>query len=554
MAATAKNTNDPYYFDEAAADRAVKFIETFCTHVEGELAGTPFILADFQKEIIRTAFGTKRKSDNLRRYRFVYFEVPKKNAKSTLGAAIALYLLVADGEPGAQVFSAAGDREQARIVFRVAQTMIENNKRLSKALKKFKNSIIHPKSNSFYQVLSADAKTKHGPNVHGLVFDELHVQPNSELYDTLTKGIVARRQPMVWMITTAGYQQTFAEDIHNYALGIQNGSTQSPDWLVRIFAANQKDDPFDPVTWRKANPLFGVSVKEDYFHSQVVECKKRPSNLSAFLRLHLNIWTGTSETWISREDWRHDSADPFVPFRWHYNTASPEESILEAIDDRVEELRGRPCFGGLDLASVRDLASFSLFFPAYSEYLRPAVLNFFWCPRETILARVHGENSNYDAWVREGLIFPVSGGTHDHDNIEWFIKKVAEIFDLRGIAYDRWNSSQLVKNLSEDGAKMYGYGQGYASISFPASELERMLVAKELEHWNNPVMDWQMGNVKIVRDSANNIKPDKAKSADKIDGVMAKIMALGLALAKGAELAPSSYETKGLTVIGGKKR
>ena len=293
-----------YYFDEKSADRAVQFIEKYITHCKGELAGQPFILEDWQKEkIIEPLFGWKRK-DGTRKFRTCYIEIPRKNGKSTLCAGLALYMLYADGELGAEVISAAADRQQAGIVFDIAKNQVLNNKELSKRGKVFRNSITLEKKNSYYKAISADANTKHGFNCSAIIFDELHAQQNRELFDVLTTSTGARKQPLTICITTAGYdKESICYEVHDYAKKVISGSIKDESFLGVIFSADKEDDWIKEATWIKANPAYGSIIKKDYFLQQFNKAKQIASYENTFKRLHLNIWTANESKWINQEVW-----------------------------------------------------------------------------------------------------------------------------------------------------------------------------------------------------------------------------------------------------------
>lgn len=508
---TNKNKNSKYYLDRAAGLRVVKFIETFCRHTKGELAGQPIKLAKWQKEqIIMPAFSYKRKSDDMRQYRTVYVEIPRKNGKSTLAAPIALYLTLADGEGGAEVYTAAGDKEQARIVYGVAKGMIEQDPILSSKVEALRDSILHKKSRSVMKVISAEAYTKHGFNSHGIVIDELHVQPDRELYDTLVTSTGARSQPMTFIITTAGVKDTFAESIHNYALQVKKGLIQDDTFLPVIFAADENDDPFIEATWKKANPGYGTIIKKDYFKMQSDRAKNEPSFTNSFLRLHLNIWTGSTTAFIASHDWEKCN---------HY----PIE---------LKNLKGKTCYGGIDLASRRDITALVFNFPNEETGMADIFCKFY-IPEETLFQkRQKNENHQYLAWVKQGWLTATPGNAIDYAWIKKDIHDIGGQVVIKSIAYDRWGANQLVQELIMEGLEMSPFGQGFASMSTPTKELERMALEEKINHGGNPVLAWMINNTQTVEDPAGNIKPAKNKSKGKIDGVIALIESIGEQITK----------------------
>ena len=492
-----------YYFDEKSADRAVQFIEKYITHCKGELAGQPFILEDWQKEkIIEPLFGWKRE-DGTRKFRTCYIEIPRKNGKSTLCAGLALYMLYADGELGAEVISAAADRQQAGIVFDIAKNQVLNNKELSKRGKVFRNSITLEKKNSYYIAISADANTKHGFNCSAIIFDELHAQQNRELFDVLTTSTGARKQPLTICITTAGYdKESICYEVHDYAQKVISGAIKDESFLGVIFAADKEDDWTKEETWKKANPAFGSIIKKDYFVQQFNKAKQIASYENTFKRLHLNIWTANETKWINQDVW--DSCN------------------LGEID--LESMKKRDCFGGLDLASTRDITALTLIFP--NEDGSFEVVPFFFLPEEKVYSKKDSDGVDYLSWCQNGFIIMTEGNVADYNFIQEKILELCEMFNVVGIGFDRWNSSQLVINLVDEGVKMNPIGQGFASMSAPCKELEKLVYSKQLNHADNPVMKWMVSNVQIQSDAAGNIKFSKSKSKSKIDGPVSMVMAL----------------------------
>lgn len=510
-----------FWFDEEAADRAVYFFENCLKHVKGKWAGHRFILMDWQKnDIIRPLFGWKR-ADGTRRFRTAYIEVPRKNGKSTLSAGIALYLLFADGEPGAEIYSAAGDRDQARIVFSTAADMVARSKPLRQRAKVYKNSIVVPKTGSSYKVLSADAPTKHGLNAHGVIFDELHVQPNRELWDVLTTSTGAREQPLVVAITTAGYDRnSICWELHDYALKVQRGVIDDPSFFSYIAAAPEDADWRDPKVWAMANPGLGQSVKLEYLAQEAKRAEQVPAYQNTFRRLHLNQWTSQESRWLDMAAW--------------------DETAGEV---NPEELKGKTCYAGLDMANTTDIAAFVLVFPPQKGIDAYKVLPFFWIPGDNIQHRVSRDRVPYDAWVRDGYIQATEGNVIDYAAIRATIIELAKIYRIREIAFDRWGAVQLTQELEGEGLTIVPFGQGYASMSSPTKELLNKVLKKELHHGGHPVLRWMADNVQVRQDPAGNIKPDKARSREKIDGIVALIMGLDRAIRNSKK---SVYEERGI--------
>lgn len=524
---------------------AEAFFDRILVHVKGEWAGETFTLEPWQRDqVIRPLFGWKR-PDGLRRYRVAYIEIPRKNGKSSLAAGIALYLLFADGEAGAEVYSAAADREQAGIVFNLAREMVEASAILAKRAETFKRSIVVPENRGSYKVLSADAFTKHGLNASGIVVDELHAQPNRELVDVLMTSTGARAQPLTVLLTTAGFNlETICGEFHDYAIQVQDGTIEDPTFLPVIYAAEAEPltgeaDPggdapapvvdwTDEDQWARANPNLGVSVKLDYLRNEARRALHVPAYQNTFKRLHLNIWTEQDTRWLPMDKWRACER-PFDPGVFH----------------------GAACFGGLDLASTSDLASLVLVFPAEpGEPESYALIPFFWIPGDNVTDRARRDRVPYDAWIRDGLITATAGDVIDYDYIIRDIEALGELYDIREIAFDRWGAFQVSQRLEAVGFTLVGFGQGFASMANPTSELMRLTLAGTLWHNGHKVLDWMAANMVVSSDAAGNVKPNKAKSREKIDGIVASIMGLDRAIRHRGIDGKSVYDTRGIRTIG----
>ena len=514
------------WFDARAAAVAVAFFEKLLHHVKGEWSGEAFKLQPWQRELIGELFGWKR-PDGSRRYRRAYIEIPRKNGKSTLAAGIGLLLLFADDEPGAEIYSAAADRDQAAIVFDVAKGMVESSPQLQRLAEVFKRSITVPATRSSYKVLSADAFTKHGLNAHGVIFDELHAQPNRELWDVLSTSMGARRQPLLVAITTAGYdRESVCWEQHEYARQVIAGVIEDPAFFGFIAAADEADDWTAPETWKKANPGLDVSVKLDYLETECRRAQNSPAYQNTFRRLHLNQWTQQETRWLDLAAW---------------------DRCAMAVD--AEELRGRRCYAGLDLASTTDIAALVLVFPPSEPEEPYQVLPYFWIPGENLVEKGRRDRVSYDAWVRLNLMMATPGNVIDYETIRTFVEQiVGERYDIGDIAFDRWGAVQMSQQLEAAGFTMVAMGQGMQSMSPPTKELLRLVLDARLAHGGNPVLRWMADNLVVQTDPAGNIKPNKAKSTAKIDGMVALIMALDRATRHGAA-ARSVYESRGLRVL-----
>ena len=478
-----------------------QFFAKCLTHHKGEMAGKPFRLSDWQyDDIINPLFNTKN-PDGTRQYRTCFIEVPRKNGKSTLAAGLALYLLFADGEQGAEVVSAAADREQAAIVFDLAKQMVEASPVLSKRCTLYRRHI-ETRGGSTYKVISADAYSKHGMNLSGIIFDEVHAQPDRELWDVLTTATGARRQPLTFAITTAGYDRTsLCYELHTYADNIKNGLVHDPTFLPIIYAADESDDWAAEATWRKANPGYGVSIKPEYFANAVREAKILPAKEQTFRRLHLCQWTESETRWIAMDRW---------------------DASAGTVD--ANELQGRECFAGLDLSSTSDLTALSLVFPMDDNTYQ--VLPFFFAPESADGRRQRENKARLKKWQIEGNIELTPGDVIDYDRIRAKINEVANLYQIKEIAIDRWNATQLAVQLQGDGHNVILFGQGFASMSSPTKEFEALILAKRFHHGGHPILRWMAGNVVIEQDAAGNIKASKKRSSEKIDGIVATVMGL----------------------------
>ena len=493
------------HYDRAKADRAVKFIENL-RHTKGKWAGKRFWLLPWQEQLIRDIFGVV-KPDGNRQFRTAFVEIPKKNGKSELAAAVALYLLYADNEPSAEVYGAAADRQQASIVFDVANQMVQMTPALMKRSKIMgaTKRIVNYSNAGFYQVLSAEVGTKHGLNVSGLVFDELHAQPTPHLYNVLTKGSGdAREQPLFFLITTAGTDRnSICYAIHTKAKDILENRRVDASFYPVIYGIEDDDDWSDEENWRKANPSLGYTIPIDRVRDAYREASQNPAEENVFRQLRLCQWVTSTVRWIPEHIYEQGN---------------------RPID--LESLKGRDCYGGLDLSSSGDITAFVLMFPPRTETEPYYMLPFFWVPEDTIPLRVKRASVPYDVWVRQGYLMSTEGNVIHYGFIEKVIEQLGELYHIREIAFDRWGAVQMVQNLEGAGFTVVPIGQGYRDMSPPTKAFYELLMKGEIIHGGNPVMRWMAGNVVVETDPAGNIKPTKAKSAEKIDGIVAAIMAL----------------------------
>lgn len=515
-------------YDKSAADYAVAFIENLC-HTKGTWAGKPFELIDWQEQIIRDLFGTL-KPNGYRQFNTAYIEIPKKQGKSELAAAVALLLTCGDGEERAEVYGCAADRQQAAIVFDVAADMVRMCPALSKRVKILASQkrLIYTPTNSFYQVLSAEAYSKHGFNIHGVVFDELHTQPNRKLFDVMTKGSGdARMQPLYFLITTAGTDtHSICYETHQKAKDIIEGRKIDPTFYPVIYGADESDDWTDPKVWKKANPSLDITVGIDKVKAACESAKQNPGEENAFRQLRLNQWVKQAVRWMPMEKW---------------------DKCAFSVDE--DELEGRVCYGGLDLSSTTDITAFVLVFPPLDNEDKYIILPYFWIPEDNLTLRVNRDHVPYDVWERQGYLQTTEGNVVHYGFIEKFIEKLGERFNIREIAFDRWGAVQMVQNLEGMGFTVVPFGQGFKDMSPPTKELMKLVLEQKIAHGGHPVLRWNMDNIYIRTDPAGNIKADKEKSTEKIDGAVATIMALDRAIRCGNDHGASVYDERGILFI-----
>ena len=515
------------HYDKKKADRAVTFIENLC-HTKGKWAGTPFWLLPWQEQLIRDIFGIV-KPDGNRQFRTAFVEICKKVGKSELAAAVALYLLYADNEPSAEVYGAAADRQQASIVFDVAKQMVEMSPALMKRSKLMgaTKRIVNYSNAGYYQVLSAEVGGKHGFSVSGLVFDEIHTQPNRQLYDVLTKGSSdARQNPLHFIITTAGNDRHFiAYELHTKAVDILEGRRVDPTFYPVVYGLKDDEDWEDEENWYKVNPSLGYTVDIERLRDAYREAKQNPADEVTFKWLRCNMWVSSTVAWIPDAIYMRGN-----------------ESIEAA------SLEGRDCYAGLDLSSTGDITALVLIFPPRDENEKYVLLPYFWIPEETIPRRVKANSVPYDIWEKQGYIMSTEGNVIHYDFIEKFIMYLSEKYHILEIAVDRWNATQMIQNLEGEGFTIVPFGQGFSSMSAPTKEFYRLLMEGRIIHGGNPVLRWMAGNVVIDTDPAGNIKVTKAKSKEKIDGIVAAIMALDRCIRQEGQ-SGSVYDERGLLVF-----
>jgi phage terminase large subunit-like protein len=498
-------------FSEELAQHALEFIEQL-VHTTGDYAGRNFTLEPWQAFIVYNLFGFLNE-DGSRRFTRAYVEVPRKNGKSTFSSAVMLYGLIADDEPAAQVYSAATKLDQAMMVFgesvRVCQNLPWLNEELTVNNSVNNRRIVY--GQSLYKPLEWNPNKQDGLNTHFACIDEYHAHPNDELYNVIRNSMGARRQPLLFTITTAGFNREAPCYKHRqYCANVLNGAIKDDALFSVIYSLDEGDDWTDPAVWAKANPNWGVSVYPRQLEQALTEAKEFVHKEVEFKTKLLNVWTDTAQTWISDSLWKACDGD--------------------------DELEGEVCYGGLDLASTGDFCAFSLYFPSLH-----AVRTWYWLPSETAFKRKDAAGASIRQWAADGFIELTEGNVTDYAFIKARVIELAQRYDIKDIAFDRFNASQLVIELQNEGLQMFPFGQGFVSMSAPTKELERLVKDKMLRHAGNPVTRWMMGNILLTQDPAGNIKINKAKSGDKVDGPVSIVMALGTCMQDAAKEQNSEF-------------
>jgi len=518
---------DDIYFDEQAANRMINFYK-LTPHVRGEWAGEPIVLEGWQEFIIGCLFGWKR-NDGTRKYNEGYIQVARKNGKSTLLAPVGIYGMKYDDEPGANVYSAATTRDQAKEIFEPAKRMVRKSNYLDE-IEIYKNNLSDFQTFSKFEPLSSDYDTLDGKNVHIALIDELHAHPDSGIWDVLADGTGSRRNPLILAITTAGFnQESFCYKFRNYCLDILN--PKKPDFkddklFAYIAELDDNDDWQDSENWIKANPNINVSVKKSNIESRIKKAKHMPSQRNRIICKRLNIWTNADSRWLDMDIWDKSAGGD-----------------LKDLEEILETLEGKVCYGALDLSSKVDLTCWLKLFPINNNLI---IIPEFFVPQENIELRSKQDNVPYDVWARKGLINATEGNVVHYAAIEQMIINDYKNYNIKRISHDRWGATQMSQNLSDQGINITPMGQGYKSMSEPMKEVEKLVLEQKLNHFNHPVLRWNIDNTVPKTDPAGNIKPDKGKSKEKIDGTVALVMAIDGWIRQDGE---SIYEDRGIRTL-----
>lgn len=509
------------YFDKKAAMRVIHFIEKL-KHTKGEWAGQRFRLELWQQFVLWNIFGWKN-ADGTRRFRYAYIEIARKNGKTALSAGIGLYMLFADGESRPEVYSAATVKDQAKICFSDAVEIVKATD-LKNYLTPYRNSIVYELKGGTMKPLSSDYGTHDGLNPSCGIIDEFHAHKDSGMFDVIKSAFGARRQPLMFIITTAGFDKSgvcyaYRENV----IKVLRGVNEDDSLFGIIYTLDDKSEWDDPKMWIKANPNLGVSLSADYLADQVKDAKNRPEAVRNVMTKNVDLWVDAERTWILDDVWQKciGTTDP-------------------------ADLKGCACWGGLDLSNVSDITAYVLLF---HENDRFQLLPHFWIPEEKMLEKIRKENINYDKWAAEGYVTVTPGNVIDYDFVKADILRIVADYDLRTSAYDRWNSSQTIIDLQNEGMECNPFGQGYGSMSAPTKEFEKLVLTGKIEHFGNPVLRWMLASTLVKTDPAGNIKPDKEKSTQKIDGIVASIMALGEWMTAQADDESNPYENRGLLTL-----
>jgi phage terminase large subunit-like protein len=551
-----ESTCGKFYFDQDAADRAVDFFPEFLTHHIGEFKGEPFKLLPYQELLLtRPIFGWKRVDNGMRRFRKVFAFIPKGAGKSPWGAGTALFMMLCDDEPAAEVYVCAGDKEQARVVHSNAKVMVEESQELDNMCEILKDSIYDPTTRSALRVLSSDAATKHGFRPSGIVFDEIHNQKNRDLFEALTKSTVKRRQPLTLIITHAGTDdEGIAYEEYELAKQVLSGTSTNATVLPVMFEASASDDWTDPAVWARVNPAHGLLVKHDAIEAECADAIAEPRKRNDFLRYHLNRWVNQATAWIPIDWW---------------------DACRATLDDA--ELRELPVFAGLDMSQKYDLTAFVLVFPrpidgpamsvevktldeneqkvtrTVSLNIELSVVPFFWLPEDTLRERVKKDRVPYDQWREAGLLRVTEGNVIDYDRVLGDI--TGEISDrfprLKGaeVGYDPAFATDIATKLAAKGYQTVELLQTYKYLSEPSHIVEALIKSKRVRHDGHRLLRWNWENVAIRSDDAGRIRPVKPKRAVKrIDGVVGMIMGASRAVF-GDTPQSSIYESGGIDFL-----
>ena len=491
----------PYKFDVDLANRYLDFF-SLLKHSKGELAGQPIHLELWQCFRIGCVFGWVHKDTGLRRFFEAYHQVPRKNGKSTEAAGVGVELLTIDGEQGAEIYSAATKKDQSRIIFDEAKRMVNASSHIKKHINIYQTNMSMPMTNSKFEPLSSDANSLDGLNIHGGIIDELHAHKTRDVYDVLVTATGARKQPLIWIVTTAGFNTNgICYEKYEYSVKVLKGVIEDDRFFCYIAQADENDDPFDEYTWIKANPNIGVSCSLEDLRTKAKQAKEIPAALTNFMVKHLNMWVNAETAWMNMQKYK--------------------ECEEANIDFDINSLEGERCFCGVDLSATTDITSVNLEFPLHDG--RYAWINHCFLPEDGILEKERRDKVPYTAWAREGYITLTPGPTIDYEWIQSYIMEMSKIYQIQEVDYDPWNSTQFANNLMNEGFECVEIRQGFKTLSEPIKDVEKLILEKRLITFNNPVLRFAISNAVPSLDPAGNIKLDKSKASKRIDPIIAGV-------------------------------
>lgn len=512
------------------SDRAREVVEFVqCLKHSGDFYGQPFILLPWQLEVIQNVYGEVDENGK-RKYRRAYLEIPKKNGKTELVAALSLYHLYCDG-PGGEVYSCAAEREQASRIYSAAAAMIAQDQELSRSLKVLdsRKEIRNRETGTFYKALSAEAYSKHGLNPSVVLFDELHAQPNRELWDVMTFGAsAARKEPLLWVITTAGDdpdRHSIGWEIHELSRKIISGELVDPTWYAKIYGAPDDADIYDEEVWARANPSLGVAFDIETVRQEALAARNSEAAEKNFRWLRLNQWVA-----LKRIGWV-----PLTLWDQTQGTWTPADMV------------GRKCYLGLDLSSTTDLTAIALLFPPIKGEKEWRCMFEAFVPLEGMKERVRRDHVPYDVWVKDRYLTATPGNAVDYEMVQMAIERLAKTYKVRYVCADKWNSKMLTQALAKKGIQTIEIGQDIEGMSPGMKELERLMRTGQLTHEKNPLARWCFGNIVVATDGNENIKPMKNKSYERIDLIVALIDAMNAAIL--LEPKKSAYEDRGIRMV-----
>lgn len=519
-------------WDLEAARHTIGFFRDVLKLNGGDFEGDPFILLPWQAFVVGSLFGWKRK-DGFRRFRIAYIEAGKGSGKTPLAAGVGLYMQTADKEARAEIYAAAYKKDQAKVLFRDAVAMVELSPALTRRMlmsgqvEKF--NIAHLASGSFFRPIASEdrGRGQSGPRPHCATLDEIHEHPTNAMVEFMRAGTKGRRQPLVLMITNAGFdRESVCYDYHDYAVKVARGALQDDSFFGYVCALDENEDPFkSKKCWIKSNPSLPVIPGIKYLEEQVREARGIPSKRNLVLRLNFCVWTDAESTWIKKEAWESC------------------ETILD-----LERYRGRRCFAALDLSGKLDLTALALAFLNEDDGSVDAFLEF-WTPADTLRARVERDRVPYDVWKREGHLVAVPGKTIDYEYVARRLGELNAMFDIISIDYDRWRIEDLQRELEAEGLELplVECGQGFKDMNPAVEATEDVILNGKLNVHTNPVLRWNVASAVLEEDPAGNRKFTKRRATGRIDGIVALAMAIRRALQPHDE--GLGHVTEGILVV-----